>query len=277
MEWMDVVLLVVTGAAGGFVGGLVGVGGGLIFAPVLFFYYQAVGIQPEFVAPLTIGTSLLCTLVVALSSAYSQYQKKVVVTRVALFVGASSVVSVFLMTRFVTTQPWYDTDVFQIVFSAVLLVVVIRMIQPNRHAVETDDGADIRAGKRPFALFASGTVAGSISAAVGVGGGIVMVPMYNHLLRLPIHRAAGTSSATIVLISLVGVLSYIGTGWGSAVTETSVGYVDLGRAMMLSLPAAVTARLGVYVAHRINRLMLRRSFAVVAMLVAVRLLWRVFE
>lgn len=277
MEWMDVALLVVTGVAGGFVGGLVGVGGGLIFAPVLFFYFQAIGIQPEFVAPLTIGTSLLSTLVVALSSAYFQYQKKVVVTRIALFVGGSSVVSVFLMTRFVTTQPWYDTDVFQIVFSVVLLVVVIRMIQPMRRTVEADDSADLESGMRPLAWFASGTVAGTISAAVGVGGGIVMVPMYNNLLRLPIHRAAGTSSATIVLISLVGVLSYIGLGWGSAVTETSVGFVDLSRAMMLSLPAAVTARLGVYVAHRINRLMLRRSFAMVALLVAVRLLWGVFE
>jgi len=71
MMWTDALLLLIAGAAGGFVGGLVGVGGGLIFAPVLFFYFEASGIAPEFVAPLTIGTSLFCTMIVAVSSTRS--------------------------------------------------------------------------------------------------------------------------------------------------------------------------------------------------------------
>ena len=272
--WTDVALLLVAGAAGGFIGGLVGVGGGLIFAPVLLFYFQAAGVPPEHVTPLTIGTSLFCTLIVALSSARSQYQRKTVSTRVAISVGLSSAVAVVLMTSLVTTQPWYDANVFQIVFSALLLVVAFRMVRPLAGAIAVERHGDPVQTPRPLAWFATGTSAGVISSAVGVGGGIVMVPIYNNLLHMPIRRAVGTSSATMVLVSLAGILSYLWIGWDLAATDTAVGFVDVPRALLLSVPALFTARYGVHTAHRVDRVILRRSFAVVAMIVAVMILFR---
>lgn len=307
MEITHLLLLLSAGLAAGFVAGLIGVGGGIIFAPVLFFYYQSIGIAPEIIAPLTIGSSLFCTLLAAIASAWTQYGRQAVLTNVAVTVGLFSALVIFLMTRYVTTQPWYDGTVFQVVFGFVLLTVVGRMVirrrtklgvptlpQPDgaasrsadtderqtriasRHersevneAERTKNGA--RSKSWP-ALASAGTVAGAVSAAAGVGGGVVLVPAYNHFMGLPIHVATGTSSATIVLIALVGVLNYALQGLGETDVFGAVGYVDAVRAMVLAVPSLVTANLGVRVAHRINQRALRLSFAAIAAIVAVRLL-----
>src|SRR5690606_40836966 len=84
MDPSSLLILVGAGFAAGFIAGLVGVGGGVIFAPVLFFYYQGVGIDDSVIAPLTIGTSLLCTLIAALVSARAQYRRGAVSSTIAL-------------------------------------------------------------------------------------------------------------------------------------------------------------------------------------------------
>ncbi|WP_457652936.1 sulfite exporter TauE/SafE family protein [Rhodocaloribacter sp.] len=269
MALTQVLVLVGAGLAGGFLGGLIGVGGGIIFTPVLFFYFQGLGVAPEALAPLTIGSSLFCTLVVAVASAYFQHRRNAVRPRVALGAGLSSAVAVYLTTRFVTTQPWYDARVFQIVFSLILLVVVVRMVWPRRAA---SGGAERRAGWP--VLFGVGTAAGAVASAAGVGGGVVLVPAYHGFLRLPVAAAVGTSSATIAIIALAGVVSYAVTGRGAPVPGTALGYVDVGRAVLLSAPALLSARFGVRLAHRIDTRALRLTFAAVACFVAARLILR---
>ena len=102
--------------------------------------------------------------------------------------------------------------------------------------------------------------------------GIVLVPAYHRLLHLPIHRAVGTSSATIVLISAAGMASYAALGWRADVPATALGYVD-ARALLLALPALGTARLGVWTAHRLPTRPLRLLFAALAAFVALRMLY----
>ena len=199
MDIVHLVILVAAGLSGGFVAGLFGVGGGIVFAPVLFFYYQQIGVSPEALAPLTIGSSLFCTMITAAASARVQYGKKAVVSRVAVIVGLFSAAIVLVMTRWITTRPWYDGEAFQIVFSIVLLALVVRMVVRFESEPEKDVFDPQRLGGGMLA--GTGTAAGAIASAAGVGGGVVLVPAYNHFLRLPMHIATGTSSATIVFIS----------------------------------------------------------------------------
>ncbi len=275
MEWMQVVMLLSMGLTAGFVAGLIGVGGGVIFAPVLLFHFRDAGIPPELLSKLTIGTSLCCTLVASLASAWHQHRRRAVVRRMAVGVGLSSALAVFLMTLLVTTKPWYDATVFQIVFSLLLLAVVARMALGEKEAAP-DPAADTSdsARRRWPVLFGIGSGAGAVSSAAGVGGGVVLVPAYHRFLRLPIHQAVGTSSATIALISMAGVAGYALLGWHAAVpSPTAAGYVDVGRALLLAVPALFSARLGVWTAHRIATRPLRLTFAAVAAFVALRMLY----
>lgn len=273
MNILHLMLLVAAGLGGGFAAGLFGVGGGIIFAPVLFFYYHQTGVSPEALAPLTIGSSLFCTMIAAAATAWAQYGKKAVITRVAVIVGVFSAAVVLIITRWVTTQPWYDGEAFQIVFSMVLLALTVRMAvrfesEPKKNAFNP---RRLRGG----VLAGTGSAAGAIASAAGVGGGVVLVPAYHHFLRLPMHIATGTSSATIVFISLAGTLIYAWLGQGANTPDHTLGYVDAIRGLFLAVPATLTARLGVSAAHRLNQRMLQLLFAALAAVVALRLLWDV--
>lgn len=267
-----IVLLAAVGAVAGFVAGLVGIGGGVFWAPALLFWFDAVGVPDTHIAQLTIASSLLCSFVTSGSSAVTRHFKGSVHWRIAIITGLASGVAILLMTTFVTTQPWYGRETFQVLFSIVLVVVALRMMR------ERDDHPD--GTEEPQApvlkVLGVGSAAGTLSSAVGVGGGMILVPMYERLIRLPIHRAMGTSSATIILITLIGVASYAYRGPDAVgATNMSIGFVDFGAAAMLAIPAAITAAFGVRLSHRIDQKLLRRLFAVLVLLVAIRLVYGV--
>jgi len=195
--------------------------------------------------------------------------------------GAASAIAAVLMTFFVTTTSWYSAFVFKLVFASLLIVVALQMFWGSASkssktvsniVSSKDDSSDASILVGSLGFIATGAAAGVVSTAAGVGGGIVMVPVYHRLFKMPMIRSVGTSSATIVLVSAAGVLGYAYTGWGLDLAPLSAGYIDVGRAFLLSVPAAFTARLGVQTAHRFNQALLRRSFAIVAILVAIRLL-----
>jgi uncharacterized protein len=277
MSPFDLVLLVGSGLAGGYLAGLAGVGGGIVFAPVLFFYFQSRGIHPSLVTPLTLGSSLFCTAVASLVSAVSQWRRKAVDLRTAVMVGASSGVFAWLVTRTITTQFWYDMRVFQLVFACVLLAAVFRMFgRSDRKMFEDGQRNADRQAKRTSGRFAVvlGAATGTLASAAGVGGGVLMVPAFANLLRFPMTRAVGTSSAAIVLVALGAMFGYMNEGWDVVNLPGSMGYVNFREAALLAVPAAFSARLGVWTAHRIDTQNLRKGFAVFVFLVALRLLWK---
>ena len=131
------------------------------------------------------------------------------------------------------------------------------------------DGARRSLGR----LAVTGLGAGTIASLAGVGGGVVMVPAFSGLVRLPMKVAAGSSTAAITIITAVGVATYVVLGLGAPVPDGALGYVDWRSAAVLALPAVVTARLGVATAHRIDVRTVQLSFAAFAAIVAARLLW----
>lgn len=279
MEVSHVVLLVSAGLVGGYVAGLTGLGGGIIFAPVLLFHFQSIGVDDGVVAQLTIGSSLMCSMLASIASARQQYARRSVDPRIAAVVGLLSAVSVVLVSLFVTTAPWFDARVFRGVFAALLIVVSLRMYFDRSDDHSRQDEARERQGSQSAGhglakLAAVGLMAGAVSTTAGVGGGVILVPAYKRWLGLSMHAATGTSSATIVIIALVGTVNYAILGWDNPnITSTSVGYVDVVRAALLVSGAIASARWGVAHAHRLHSTTLRQGFAVLIVIVALSLAW----
>jgi uncharacterized membrane protein YfcA len=272
MAPLDLLLFLSAGFAAGMVAGMAGVGGGIVFAPVLYFLFEATGVSPAIIAPLTIGTSLLCTLVASMASAAWHHRKGAVRWQLAVAVGISSSIAVLLTTLLVTTKPWYDGDIFQVLFGLLLVAVAARMLLEPA-VTHSDDAPDIIPTR--LALIGLGSAAGAVAAAVGVGGGIVLVPALTRLFGVPIRQAVATSSGAIIFIASLGVFTYVVAGHGQTLTpSTAVGFVDIPRGLLLSLPAIASTRLGASLAHRINPRTLRWTFAAVAVIVAARLVTR---
>ncbi len=271
MTILQAVLLGIAGLGAGVIAGLVGVGGGVVFTPFLFATYGVLDVPTGVRTPLTVGTGLFCTGLAAGASAWHHGRRGAVAPRMALGVGLASGGAVGLVSGFVVTKPWYDPALFQLFFAAVLLVVVARMVRSQ--STEFSFGRE-NASPRWILRIGTGTAAGTVAAAVGVGGGVVLVPAYHRWLQLRMRRAVGTSSATIVLISGLGAVVYAALGTGMAGRPgLALGYVDVGTGLLLAGPAVLGAQGGAALAHRFDTQWIRWSFALLAVVVAGRLVW----
>lgn len=122
-----------------------------------------------------------------------------------------------------------------------------------------------------------GLLSGTFSAFFGVGGGVIAVPMMLLFLHLPIHKAVGNSSAMIVLSSIVGALSYVAHGWTvPELPSWSFGYVNQSVALIVAPFTIIAARFGARLASRFEHDKLMRIFAVLLIVVGLRLLIPLF-
>ena len=98
--------------------------------------------------------------------------------------------------------------------------------------------------------FGAGLFGGSVGGLVGLGGGVVMIPIMVKYARMTQHQAVGTSSAAVAATGLGGCLSY-----------GSVGAVDFYAAAAIASTAMVGARLGARLTTRFNPIQLVRDAA----------------
>jgi hypothetical protein len=106
-----------------------------------------------------------------------------------------------------------------------------------------------------------GLLAGIFGGLVGLGGGVIMIPLMVGFLKLGQHRAHGTSLVALVF-----------TGISGAVTYAMKGSVDITAALFLAVTAVVTARSGAHFAHALPEWKLKRAFGGFLIFVSVLLL-----
>lgn len=264
LAWMAV-----AGALAGLLVGLLGVGGGILYAPVLLELLRAAGVADPVLTPTVTGTSLLCVLLASLAGTVALVRRGAVDLGLAARVGLSAAPFIVATTLLVTTQPWYRESMFSAVLGVLLVVTAVRLVTRR----DAPDAADEAAATPPMPrLAAVGALAGVLSALAGVGGGVVMVPALHVLARMPFKQATATSAAAIVPIAAVGVVSHAMAGLDAAVPAGAVGFVDVPRALALALPAVLTARLGVRLQQRLPVRTIRLAFAAFAAVIAARLL-----
>ncbi len=113
-----------------------------------------------------------------------------------------------------------------------------------------------------FSLVTIGVLAGILSGLVGIGGGIVMVPMLVVFLGLSQHQAQGTSLAVLVVpVTAIAVYNYY-----------KEGYIDVKYAAIIALFFVIGGYFGSKLAIGIDQKMLKKIFGVVLLLVAGKML-----
>jgi len=245
----------------GFVAGLLGVGGGLIIVPVLIFMLHAQGMASGMEPHLALGTSLASILFTSLASVRAHHRHGAVewplLRRIAPGIMLGTLVGAVLATQMPATL----LKGFFVVF---LLVAAIQMgldFKPAPH----------RELPGRFGATLAGGVIGAVSSWVGIGGGTLSVPfMLWH--NTPLHRAIATSAAIGFPIALAGAAGYVLGGWGlSNLPAGSVGFVHLPALAGIVLGSVLTAPLGARTAHRLPVRPLKRIFALLLMVLALRM------
>lgn len=256
------------GIAGGILAGLLGVGGGIVIVPALYFALNLTGMDPALTMKLAVGTSLATIVFTSLSSSLGHYRKGAIDTALLKLWAPSILVGVVIGS---VLGGYVSGKVLIAVFAVVALAVSADMILRKGREDPEPKGFS----KPVWAAF--GVFAGGISAMMGIGGGTIGVPLLN-FLGYDIRRAVGTSAAIGFLIGLPGAIIYAFSGLGrEGLPPFSLGYVNLLAAAVIIPLTTTFSQLGVKLAHAIPRRALRLAFGAFLLLTSIRMFIDLFS
>ena len=264
MTLAHIIALLVTGTGVGFLSGLLGIGGGLILTPVQYMVYTDMGTPADAAIKLAFGTSLLVIFPTAISGIWRHSRKAVVWWKPAIIMGCSSLLSAFGGASLATHLPG---TTLKIIFGVIALAAGIRMLTSKPTKIESAPT------KNPWLWFIWAIPIGLITGLIGIGGGIVAIPVLVLALKLNMHSAVATSLAIMTLSSLGGVVGYVINGLGVPdLPLYSLGYVNLPTWLLLSVTSASMAQIGAITAHRISAKWLRYIFIALIFYMGLRMI-----
>lgn len=240
---------VVVGLLAGFTSGLFGVGGGVVIVPGLVMLAR-------FPQRLAHGTSLTAIVPIALAGMAGYAVAGEVDLAVALLVAAGGLVGAPLG---VAALARLSNRFLQLGFAGVLLLTAVRMVMEEGDGV----GRVVIGVGDAIGYVVTGLAAGMLAGLMGVGGGVIIVPLLTIVFGFPLVLAKGTSLAVIVPTALVGTLRNI----RHRTTDLRAG-VLVGAAGVLTAAAASQISLG------LDPTLSAWLFAALLVLVAVRLVRR---
>lgn len=244
---LDLLLHVVLGLGAGVVAGLFGVGGGIVMVPVL--YYVA-GL------PFVLSTQI-SLLVIAVNTPFGLYRQHVhhhnVLWQKGLLLTAGGAVGVAVA---MLLRPFVPVDALKFLFALVGTFAAYRMFRPVR--VAPHDASVLW-------LLPAGLAAGAAAHWLGIGGGLLMVPVLV-FLGVSIHQAVATSLVAVFTNAAV-----------STLFDLPVLVHHLPVAGALALGAIVGIRAGVHLGNLTGAVRLRRGFAIflfaMALYILIDTLW----
>ena len=255
------------GVLAGGVGGLLGLGGGVFLVPILNL---ALGF------PLRTAAAISLATVIAASSSVSAAASRAGADLINLRLGtvletttvAGSLTGGLLAHRFAETTLQRFFGVMAIVMAAAVFaragrrnVILDPAIDTGRlggrfHDRPSGGVVSYRVRRLPLALGAS-FVAGGVSSLLGVGGGIIKVPVLNAWCGVPLRVASSTSAYMIGVTALSGAIIYYGRGdLAPLIAAPAVLGVQLG------------SRAGLHVAERAPAMWLKILLGIILLIVA---------
>ncbi len=264
-------LLAVSGFFIGFIAGLVGIGGGMLFVPVFWFVFPLLKIKPELVVKSSVATSAACMTITSFTSAYHHlkarfFNKKIFKNLLfgaipGVIVGAS-LTSLFLPPHFI-----------KIFFALFLIIMAYKMLRgKGQKEKDYENEQKLYVSKKKVMLI--GALAGILAGMLGVGGGALITPMLHNFCNVPIKEAMATNTGVVFLNSLTSTLSYIFFGIKNTDLPYFLGYIYLP-AVVFMVPFLIAGtKLGVRIMHNSHPDKLKKIFAIILILVSINVIYK---
>jgi uncharacterized membrane protein YfcA len=260
----NIVTLLGAGLGVGFASGLLGVGGSFIMTPVQYMVFTNMGLPLDIAIKLAFGTSLMVMLPTAASGTWRHHKEGAVWWRAALVMGGCGLASAFGGATLASHLPG---AILKIAFGALVLVSAVRMLvfKPPETSPQPKNV--------PWLWALWGALIGLLSGLIGIGGGMLAVPVMVMVLRFSMHSAVATSLAMIMITSIGGIAGYIFNGLSiPGLPAHSLGYVHLESWALLATTSIGMAQLGARTAHRLPARPLRYAFVGVLFYIGLRML-----
>jgi uncharacterized protein len=260
--------LAVVGVGVGLLAGLVGIGGGVLIVPFLYFFYadaawSGVAFDASLHATVAHATSLFIIVPTAIVGTLTYARAGLVAWRAVGPIAAFSVLSAAAGALLAARVP---QELLKVGFGVFLVFTAVQLVRRR--------GLGERGAMRmsiPVAAV-TGVLVGLLSALLGVGGGLVAIPLLMYVVRLNVEQVAATSLAIVVVAAAAGSVAYALAGAGTpGLPGGSIGFIHLAVALPMLPGAMLAARWGAKLNQRLDARLLRRLFAVLFIIIGARL------
>ena len=243
-------LFLAVGLAGGVFSGLLGIGGGVIMVPLLTLAFTFLGVDPQQIYRLAVGTSLASIAFTSLASARAHSKfiplRWGLIRSMAPWLVLGTLAGSSIAARISPTF-------LKAFFTLFIFTLGARMLS----------GLKLKQREKPLGRTATSAISiviGLVSSMIGIGGGSMIVPYLNWNLS-SMHSAIGVSASLGFFISLSGTAGYILNGLNqSALPWGALGYIHIPALLIIMGGATLCAPLGVRLAHKLSPGQLRVVF-----------------
>ena len=255
-------VLAIAAAVAGFMAGLLGVGGGIIMVPALYYAFTVLDFDIITRMHLSVGTSLAIIIPTSIISTKTHMEYDAVdfkmVKSFGIFIFLGVIAGTFLAVNL-------KTPALVLFFSIFAFMVGLFFIFLREKLVDNPKKIS------NIIKNISGTVIGFISVPLGIGGGSLMVP-FMRTFGYDIRKSIGTAAAVGFLIAVSGTVTMIigGKIIDNINTPFSIGYINLlGFAVFVPV-TMVMARLGAKAVYKIDKKLLSKIFGTFLLIVSTR-------
>lgn len=268
VDWFLLILLLLAGALGGFISGLLGVGGGLIFIPVLDILLSSLVSNSSDLVKYLLANSLLILFFTGALNSLRQIRIGNYYPKSVLITSAAGIITVSVSTWLINRGSWYSRPLFSMIFLLLLIPLTLNMFRPLKQLAEN-------ANVKPMNLIPIGIGGGLVSAFAGLGGGVLMIPALTGWLKLPMKFASSISAGVIPFMALPVITQYA-LAKPTQALEGGFGYLLPVQALPMIIGTLSTVSFGIKMGHRWPDKVVRLIFAVFIALVMLRTAFNIF-
>ena len=255
-------VLGVAAAVAGFLAGLLGVGGGIIMVPALYYAFTILDFDILTRMHLSVGTSLAIIIPTSIISTKTHMEYDAVdfkmVKSFGIFILFGVIAGTFLAVNLKTAALVLFFSIFAFIVGLFFIFLREKLLENPKEISDLVKNI-------------SGIVIGFISVPLGIGGGSLMVP-FMRTFGYDIRKSIGTAAAVGFLIAVSGSITMIlgGKIINNVSTPFSVGYINLLGFLVFVPVTTVMARLGAKAVYRIDKKLLSKIFGTFLIIVSIR-------
>ena len=266
--WHFLLLIIFAATAVGFFAGLFGIGGGLISVPCLFFIFETLNFDKDYLMHLTVGTAFTITIFTSTVSVITHNKNKLVDFSVVKTFGLFVVLGVLVGTIFAS---FMKTKILVLFFSVVVYFFGAYLMMAQEQIKKIKTNLSIK----PRIIL--GLFSGFISAPMGITGAMMNVPILRYL-GYPISKCIGSAAAIGLFISFTGSLGFLLSGFYFNVDlPFSVGFINIPAFVLFVPITTFMARVGANTVYKMDKLKAQRLFGVFLYVVGTIFIYRFFN
>ena len=259
MELWSFALLLITGLVSGFYSGLVGSGGNVILIPILDIVLYQAGLRDGMLVKSIIAHSLMVSFFLGGIVAYRQYKAGNFFLKEVLLSSVLGIFTALFTTWLITQGDWYNKKDFDIVFAAMLFLLILKLIIDKKSGLT----GVFERNSNPLLLLI-GAITGAVTSLSGLGGGIILIPGFTDLMKMSLKKASSVSISVIAILALPISLSYLSESTDDLVIlPLQVGLISFAIVLPTMLGVIISAPYGVKAAHKLNPRIIKIIFSVV--------------